>query len=588
MYESLGEPCRNFCILSGTSLIDPVDGREKLVFCSFVSQGTGILIFIDTENGTGEEIKLPGDEGAWALLNVNNEMLLVGTCGLFGYIHCFNLRTSLWKEPLKTGDETYIWNLVKASDGMVYGGTYPGCLLVRYDPEKHFVESLGRMSDNAGNMYCRFISKDVGGRLFINCGYEKKQVIIWDIKENEKIKVLEEGSQLELLTEEFACISYNEKRVFYNPYTLEKIEVNASMCSFEENYEGLDKCYKILATLRNGSSAGIMGQEYFIMKKGESVPALKKIPVEPPATGILSIACDNIGKIWGSSNFGQTIFNYNPESKEYWNSLQVCKNSGEVYGIKYFNSKIFMASYSGGDHIVYDPLLPWNQMDNINPRTLKPAGPKLIRPSAKSVIGPDGAFWTGWMADYGIFGGGISRVDTQTQKVETWYDPVPEQSITGIASGDRYIYFITGGNANGLKPVLQVCHLCMWDTWGREVKRIQFPPGANPQNIEAAGDRIAVSFGLDISLYDSLTLDYLNTIHTDNNCSCMTGLNERFIIAFFDNECAILDVYKASISKVSPLPGRVSCAVAGKNNEVVFASGKSLYKLFIKGWRKVE
>lgn len=577
MYEFLAEPCRNFCILSGISLIDPVDSKEKLVLCSFVSQGTGMLIFVDTEKGNGEEIKLPGDEGAWALLNLNNEMLLVGTCGLFGYLHCLDLRTRKWKEPLRTGDETYIWNLVKASDGMVYGGTYPGCLLVKYDPEKHFIESLGRMSYDAGNMYCRSISEDVGGRLFINCGFEKNHVTIWDINKKEKIMVLDEGSQLEMLTEEYACISYHEKRVFYNPYTFEKIDPPVS--SQEKNGQVPDKYHKVLASLRNGSLAGILGQEYFIMKHGESVPELKKIPVEPPATGILSITCDDTGKIWGSSNFGQTIFSFDPESEEYWNSLQVCKSNGEVYGIKCFYGIIFMSSYAGGDHIVYDPLQPWNRIDNINPKVLKPAGPKLIRPFGKSVIGPDGGFWTGWMADYGILGGGISRVDTRTLEVEIWYDPVPEQSISGIASGDKYIYFITGGNANGLQPSLKACHLCMWDTGGNEVKRIQFSPGVNPQSIEVSGGRIAISCGRDIMLYDSLTLNLVNTIHTDNYCSCMTRLNDRFIIIFFDHECAMLDVYEASTAKIGSLPGYVSSAVVGRNNVVFFASGKSLYSI---------
>jgi Gluconolactonase len=126
IYKYLNDPCRNFCILASMALVDPVDGYEKFVLSSFVDGGTGILVFIDRITGEGEVVALPGDEGAWALLNVNNEKLLVGTCGLYGYRHKLDLKTRTWAEPLRDESETYIWNLVMGSDGRVYGGTWPG------------------------------------------------------------------------------------------------------------------------------------------------------------------------------------------------------------------------------------------------------------------------------------------------------------------------------------------------------------------------------------------------------------------------------------------------------------------------------
>ena len=90
-YQRIGDPCRNFNILGSTTLIDPVDGREKVVLSNFAAGGTGNLIFLDPDTGEGEAIPLPGDEGAWAVLNLDNETLLVGTCPRSGYLHRLDL-----------------------------------------------------------------------------------------------------------------------------------------------------------------------------------------------------------------------------------------------------------------------------------------------------------------------------------------------------------------------------------------------------------------------------------------------------------------------------------------------------------------
>jgi hypothetical protein len=62
--------------------------------------------------------------------NWQNEKLLIGTCGTYEYLHCLDLATREWAEPLRDEKESYIWNLCVGSDGLVYGGTYPGCVLL--------------------------------------------------------------------------------------------------------------------------------------------------------------------------------------------------------------------------------------------------------------------------------------------------------------------------------------------------------------------------------------------------------------------------------------------------------------------------
>lgn len=125
-YEYIGQPCRNFNILGITTILDPMDDQEKVVLSNFVAGATGNVILVDPVTGEGESIMLLGDEGAWAVLNWKNEKLLIGTCPRHGYLHCLDLKSRTWAEPLRDEKELYIWNLCIGSDGMVYGGTWPG------------------------------------------------------------------------------------------------------------------------------------------------------------------------------------------------------------------------------------------------------------------------------------------------------------------------------------------------------------------------------------------------------------------------------------------------------------------------------
>ena len=267
---------------------------------------------------------------------------------------------------------------------------------------------------------------------------EKPHITIWSIDTGNVKPFGKKGAQIIEIDSNYICTKTNGKLDFYDIKTFEHIENNLDIQKDEINQNRNNKTYqKILfdkgigkiLKLKDDRIFGIRGQEYFIVDTGSddsftygngAALSLRKIPVDAPATGILTITSDNDECIWGSSNFGQTIFCYNTKSGEYFNTPAVCNNGGEVYGIRCINNKIFMTCYAGGDHVVYDPKKPWDQINNVNPKTLRSVAPELIRPGAKSIIGPDGALWTGWTAKYGVYGGGISRVDPDTYNVTEW------------------------------------------------------------------------------------------------------------------------------------------------------------------------
>lgn len=577
-YEYVAEPCRNFCIFSSTIFTDPVDGVEKIVLSNFTDGGIGLIVIINPENGEHETLQIPGDEGCWALLNYKNEKLVMGTCSNFGYVHVLDLKSRKWLEPLRDKDERYIWNMTLGSDGKIYGGTWPGCVLVQYDPENHVLKNIGKLTDVPGNMYCRPVDGRVPGYVILCCGCEVYEVILWEIATGKKFVLGKPGSSLADVTDEYIVLN-NGKELEY--YSREDFSYVKTTPYIDQSPFGkwADSCVRYLGKLKNGKIAGLRGQEYFIADDPDTVPEFKRIPGMAPATTIMTIIPHEDGLIWGATALGQTIFKYDPATGEYWNSPQVCNNGGEVYGMCFIDEKLYMSAYCGGDHIVYDPSQPWDQYHNINPKTLETVSPDLIRPYGKSIIGPDGNFWTGWSAKYGTYGGGLSRIDVKTHEMTCWYDPVPLQQIASITCDDKYIYFTTNGEASGRADKVEPFSLCAWDIEGKIAWQQVFESGITLGVVLAVDGYLVITAGNSLWVYKTDTMEVLHKIPTAARCTCLHQLKDGSVAAFCGDKLYKLAPGSGECSVVSDLPGWVGTAATGKDGKIYFTHEAKMFIL---------
>jgi hypothetical protein len=581
IYEAVAEPCRNFCILGVTSLIDPKDGREKLVLSNFAAGSTGNLVFIDVESGEGESVPLPGDSGAWALLMVGDR-LLVGTCPKFGYLHSLDLRTRTWAKPLRVDNELYIWNLTLGSDGMVYGGTYPGCVLVRYDPARHELVSLGRVSDNPKNMYSRRVYGGAPGYVIVTGGFDTPFLKAWHIETGECRDFGEPDAAVREATDEFVCTEKDGKLRFYDPKTFEPIEDDGTLAGkLTVNEMTVDGRHFSGVRLKDGRLAGVNGQQYFIADRSGAL-SLRPIPTPAPPTHIHSVVAAPDGKLWGASGFGQTIFSYDPKTGTYWNSMKVCNAGGEVYGMAFVGEELYLTAYAGGDHIVYRPADPWDQWNNVNPRTLRPVGPDLIRPLGRSVIGPDGGIWTGWSANYGVYGGGLSRIDPATKEVAVWRDPVPGQQVVSVTADDRYVYFTTNGGGNGLAMKDEPCHFAVWDCSG-EIRHLhRFGRDEKVGRTLAAGGRVFVRVNDALAVFDRDELAFAFSISLGQGCTCLLRYDDTTVYAFCETDLFRIDVAAGTAERVGTLPGAATSATVAPDGSVYFNThGTTLYRFTV-------
>ncbi|MFB9753785.1 hypothetical protein ACFFNY_19630 [Paenibacillus hodogayensis] len=578
--EAVERPCRNFCILGKTVVRDPMDGREKLVLSNFAAGSVGNLILIDTETGEGETIGLPGDAGAWALLNWRDEKLIVGTCPGYAYVHSLDLRTRTWAVPLRDESEQYVWNWTIGSDNNVYGGTYPGCVLLRYDPEAHTLENLGKVSDHPKNMYSRNVGA-VPGHIIIAGGLDTPFVSAYDIAAGtlRPFASPQGFASLHEAHDRFICVALDDTYTFYDSATFLPMEEPPSFReSLAQTKLALNERVSVgVIPLGGGGRAGVRGQDYVIAAPGQK-PELRPIPAEAPATQIHTVVSDEEGRIWGACGFGQTIFRYDPASGDYWNSSGVCDSGGEVYGMRFAEGRLYMTAYAGGDHIVYDPLRPWNQLDNVNPRTLQSVGPELIRPLSRSIVGPDGAIWTGWSAQYGVYGGGLSRIRPADDAVDSWYDPVPGQQIAEIAADDRYVYFTTNTGGNGLKGRQEPCHLAVFSTEGTMVHRVRLDEGVVPTALAAGGGKVWISAGTGILVFDPDLCAFEPTIDLGTRSHCMVAIGAETLAVFGERELFHLNTRTGAAVGVAALPGAVKTATVTPAGELYFGFGVDLYR----------
>ncbi|WP_127587175.1 hypothetical protein [Paenibacillus koleovorans] len=584
MYTLLGHPCRNFNILAKTVIQDPKDGREKLVLANFVAGGTGVLIFVDTEDHSYETITLPGDEGAWGLVNWFNKKLVVGTCPQHAYLHCLDLTTREWAEPLSDPGEKYFWDMTVGSDGKVYGGTWPGCSLLRYDPETHELKNMGRVSDNDKNLYSRPVYGALPGTVFVAGGYDVPFLKAFDLATETFHDLDAPGYRVKEANEDFICLEKEGELKWLDSKTRQPIaDLDPSRLTKSSVQLPNGQSFGVVA-LANDRYAGVRGQEYFIINGLTDVPELRRIPSEPSPTRIFTLTTDPEGTVWGSCGFGQTIFSYDPVRDEHWNSATVCNAGGEVYGMLFVGGKLYMSAYVGGDHIVYDPKQPWDQLSNANPRMLKSVSPDFVRPEGRSVLGPDGGIWTGWSAKYGTYGGALSRIDVENHGVDVWTDPLHnDQQVCGLTADGQYLYFTTNGGASGLGYKQVQCGFGVWKPGEGLVHQVTFDKEEEMvgNGVLAGASSVFVRVGDSIRVFSPATLEFTASIPTDAPCGWMIRGEGETILAFCGEELLVIDEASASVRSQIALPGKVHAATRSASGDIFFAVLDGLYRLSI-------
>lgn len=613
--EHLGQPCRAKNVLAGRVVVDRADGRERLVLANMNEDTGAELIFIDFERDTGKVFRAPAGSGSWALNEVSRDRLVVGTF-YDGRFMVFDLRKMEFIQNVDFPGETYIWNLAMGSDGRIYGGTYNGGKLGALDLDTYAVEDCGAPAPP--NLYLRYVSPMPDGRIVCHFFTEKPTTLIYDPAAKQFTAppkhlagvvqcaswngYLVAGSQicdgktLDPVDPPFQAPPKSKGKWSIEPYlttedTLFLRQGNAVYrCGkgqksptriFDIDLRG----GRILAGTSRGEVVGVRGQDYFVIKPGDTDLSLKPIPVESGPRPTMFLRVDGRGRIWGGPHFGQTLFWMDPATKEVTNTSTICDAGGEVYDVTFLNGKVYAASYAGGDIVCYDPDQPWDQWNRGNPKVIADVGEKgYIRPTAGIRVGPDGRLYSGWMIRYGKYGGAIAITDPATGSTELIEDPLGEQAIAGIAVGDGLIYAGTSLGANGLpnKPN-ESARFGIIDIKARNVIFEQVMDGASSVRVLAcdpATKRVAVAVQGAMRLFDAAERRFMPDLAASApplTCTSVPAPVEGRLYYASGSALVALDMASGSTSTVAEAPAKIHHVAIGPDGAIYIACWADIY-----------
>ncbi len=474
--SSLGQPCRAKNILSGRVIRNRHGDGELLVLASSNEVAGVQLLFVDYEKDTAEAFTSPAGSGAWGLVEVPDDRLVIST-HYDGKFVVFDLKTMAFTQVVDFPEESYIWATVIGSDGRVYGGTYPNAKIAAFDPSTCEVEEVG--ASPVHNMYGS-VSATIDGRILCSFGRNTETNLLYDPETSELGPVpadtrsgvvwqdcLIVGSRAYrgvtdepidppfpvpsssggewsadpvLTTEEALFVSQGDAIFRYRSGESELTQ----MCDFPA------RGIRLLGSSADGDLLGIRGQDYVSIRPGDTEPTLRPIPVQTGPRPTLPFKIDGQDRIWGGPIFGQTLFCLDTKSGEFQNTNAVCDAGGEVYDVTFLDGKVYTASYAGGDITRYDPSQPWDQWNLVNPRPVTKMAPDYIRPIAGIWVGPGEKLYSGWMAKYGTYGGAVAITDPDTGETRRIENPLGEQAVAGLGVGERELYVGTSLGANGL------------------------------------------------------------------------------------------------------------------------------------------
>ncbi len=545
--ESIGELCKAKQVLGGLVAVDPKDGRERLILTNDNEEKGCELLSIDFENDSAEMYVAPAGAGAWGIIKIPQNRFVVSTF-YDGSFMTFDFKSKTFLNHNRLGEQTYIWTVALGSDGRIYGGSYPDAKLGAFDPDTGEIEDLG--SPVQPNMYLRNTASTPAGQIICSFGNDAPGHSVYhpDTSEFHPLPGLEvtdgvssptvfgdllfanvsgkglvawEGEDLNpALPESIPRIASSESLVpMPHISTKETLYMRSGSKVFRWKRGETEPKFLFERNLRGGTYRGVSeegiflgnrGQDYFLLRPPHYDIEMRPIPINARGRSPLFLKADPQGRVWGGPHFGQTLFHYDPKTKETVNTGAVCDLSGEIYDVTFLDGKTFAASYSGGDITVYDPDIPWDQWGLRNPKPLSNVRQEgYIRPTAGITVGKDGYLYSGWMARYGVYGGALVRTLPETGEQEVYVDPLGPRAIYSMDVLADRVYLGTSLSANGLGNATGPVSIGIWDTVKKKLIKQRYFEGPNQVgHIAAFPEGVVLSLGgVRLLILDAQTLE---------------------------------------------------------------------------------
>ncbi len=623
--KHLGQPCTAKQVLAGIRIVDPGDGRERLVLTNMNEVSHGELIIIDPERGTGETHVWPAGDGSWGLMEYPDGTLVISTY-YDGVFIVFDIVSRSYGPVVDFPGESYIWDMAVGCDGRIYGGTYDGGKLGAVNPADDWsFEDLG--APTPGNTYLRNVVATPGGQILCFLGMVTPSSMMFDPNTGSFTPFRVDGDRFASSASVvgdylMANDSDGNKYTFKGPELTPAI-VPFPPCPNESGWSGIapfstDEIWwlidgpdyyrydvaadalshrgrfelrggRIMAAGGDGALWGVRGQDYLVVLPDSDEIILKSIPSTGRGRVMHMLVADETGPLWTGPTFGQTISRVDPETGGGEQTGAVVDKGGEVYGAVAVNGKVYTASYSGADLAVYDPKLPWDQWGGINPKHLGSiqSSHNQCRPTGEMLLAGDGMLYSGWQAAYSRFGGALAKLDPDTGEITAWEDPLGDEPIGAMASDDENIYLGTFHGANGLPSRDGDAQLGIWSLKEQKIihsERISGIGGIS--TLGAVGGLVFVGDGRFLRRFDIAKKEWVDPASASDEVVEDGGWG-RDLIASRDGALTgsygphIVRLQSDAVSAevIATAPSRVMRMAQFEDGRLFFTSDADLYRL---------
>ena len=485
--ELIGQPVRAKNILAAQVAVNPNTGRDIAILSNNNEGSGGEIILLDVDSGDAMVFKTPAGAGAEGLTEVPDHRFALGTF-YDGHVMVFDLKSMQFLKSQQFAGESYVWGFAMGNDGRAYFGTFPGGRLGALDLSDYSIADLGAPAPP--NFYLRAVVPNSDGRILCHFIVENATWMVFDPRTKVFTPLPAELQRAEYLSvwsgyvlTPNAIFDGRDFRPAALPFKIPLPRTRPTLPSpanwrvnpdlttpdvlYIEQGQNLWRLSKgatefrlvssidfrggrLWAATRDGRIVGTRGQDYFVLKPGDTTIDLRPIPGESAPRGIFFLKPDPGGKLWGGPPFGQTLFSVDPRSGAVINTPAISDRTGEVYDLAFLDGVVYAAAYAGGEVIRYDPRKPWDEWNQKNPKTLVALRQQnMVRPTGGIIVGPGRKLYSGWTAGIG-YGGGIAITDPDTGATDLINNPLGRQQILGIATDGNVLYVGTGTGGTGL------------------------------------------------------------------------------------------------------------------------------------------
>ena len=392
----------------------------KLLVTLFETNGEGRLAIVDLVSGTQDEVALPGARGADAIaVDAGRHVAYVGT----------STRASVYQVEVATGKvsplhaldpflsrEGYVWSLAVAPSGEVFAGTYPGGLLLAYEPRRGGARSLG--APLPGRQYLRQLLVGPSGTVY--CGLGTPAAIAAVDPRSGRSRVLASAATGDV--------------AFPSNLRLAGGRVLAALGATE------------LRTPRLENPADFLEPEIDIDPDGRYVvragPGEQRgqldLSSRQNGMGIMGLSAGPDGDVYGATYYNASLFRIHSGRGAMESLGRVKDATGEFRVLYPVGRRIFLPGY-GGTLYVYDVDRPWAARGtSVNPWRLGEIGHGQHLATAADADGDELAIAT--PPGYGLRGGALTLLDTRSLSWRTFPNLVPDQSFTAVCLRGGTVY----------------------------------------------------------------------------------------------------------------------------------------------------